>query len=32
MEAFVDFFEVGIGDMGINLSGTDVGVSEHGLN
>ncbi len=32
MKAFVDFFEVGIGDMGINLSSADVGVSEHGLD
>ncbi len=32
MEAFVDFFEVGIGDVGVDLSGTDVGVSEHGLD
>lgn len=32
MEAFVDFFEVGIGDMGINLSSADVGVTEHSLD
>ncbi len=32
MEAFVDLFEVGIGNMGINLSSADVGVSEHGLD
>ncbi len=28
----VDFFEVGVGDMGVDLGGADVGVAEHGLN
>ena len=28
----MDLFEVGVGDVGIDLSGADVGVAEHGLN
>lgn len=28
----MDFFEVGIGDVGVDLSGGDVGVAEHGLD
>lgn len=31
METVVDFFEMGVGDVGINLGGADVGVAEHRL-
>jgi len=32
MEALVDFFEMGVGDMGIDLCGGDVGVAEERLD
>lgn len=32
VEFFVNFAEVGVGDMSINLSGADVTMAEHGLN
>lgn len=32
VEFFVDFFEVGVGDVGVDLGGADVGVAEHGLD
>lgn len=32
MELFVDFFEMLIGDMGVDLSSGDVGVAEHTLD
>ena len=32
MEFFVDFFEVGIGDVSVDLGGGEAGVAEHGLN
>ncbi len=32
MVFFVDLFEVGVGDMGVNLSRGDVAVAEHGLD
>lgn len=32
MELFVDGFELRIGDMGVDLSGSDVGVSEKALD
>ena len=32
MEFFVDFAEVGVGDVGVDLGGGDVGVAEHGLD
>ena len=28
----MDFAEVGVGDVGVDLGGGNVGVSEHGLN
>ena len=28
----MDFFEVGVGDVGVDLGGTDVGMAEHGLD
>ncbi len=28
----VDFFEVGVGDVGVNLGSADVGVAEHSLD
>ncbi len=28
----MDFFEVGVGDVGVDLGGGDVGVAEHGLD
>ncbi len=28
----MDFFEVGVGDVGVDLGGGDVGVAEHSLN
>ncbi len=32
VEFFVDFFEVGIGDVGVDLGSADVGMAEHGLD
>ena len=32
MKFVVDFFEVGVGDVSVDLSGGDVGVAEHGLD
>lgn len=32
VEFLVDFFEMGVGDVGVDLSGGDVGVAEHGLD
>lgn len=32
MEAIVDFFEVGVGDVSVDLSSGDVGMTEHGLD
>ncbi len=32
MKLLVDFFEVLVGDMGVDLGGGDVGVAEHGLD
>ncbi len=32
MEAVVDFFEVGVGDMSVDLGGGNVGMAEHGLD
>jgi len=32
VEAVVDFSEVLIGDVGVDLGGADVGVAEHGLD
>ena len=32
MEAFVDFLQMGVGDVGVNLSGADVGMAEKGLD
>lgn len=32
MEFFVDFFEMLIGDMGVDLGSGDVGVAEHTLD
>lgn len=28
----MNFFEVGVGDVGVDLGGADVGVAEHGLD
>lgn len=32
MKLFVDFAEVGVSDVGVDLGGGDVGVTEHGLD
>lgn len=32
MKLIMDFFEVGVGNVGIDLGGGDVGVAEHGLH
>ena len=32
VETVVDFFEVGVGDVGVNLGSGDVGMAEHGLD
>ncbi len=32
VETVVDFFEVGVGDMGVNLGSGDVGMAEHSLD
>ena len=32
MKFIMDFFEMSIGDMGVNLSGADVGMAEEGLD
>lgn len=32
VEFFVDLFEVGVGDVGVNLGSADVGMAEHGLD
>ena len=32
MEFVVDFFEMRVGDMGVNLGGRNIGVAKHGLN
>ncbi len=32
MELFVDVFEVGVGNMRVNLGGTDIAVAEHALH
>ena len=32
MKFFVNFFKVGIGDMGVNLSGGNIGMAKEALN